>query len=224
VGYFVFEGLGLSLVSASLGAVIIATIPLFIPIAASIFLSERITVFNIIGIFVSFGGVLMVVLEKGFKFSASPTGLLFMLIAVIMAVSYTILIKRLSSRYNAFSLTVWQNILGIPFFIPLFIVFGRGDLPELISDPALLMPVVYLGILGSAISFIFFNQGIKVLGATRAESFTYLIPVLTAVFAYFWLGERLDLFKVMGIFTVLAGVLLTQVKRAGWWKKRLPYR
>jgi drug/metabolite transporter (DMT)-like permease len=212
VGYFIFEGLGLSLVSASLGSVIIATIPLFIPIGAALFLNERVTVFNILGIFVSFGGVMLVILEKGFRFSASPVGVIFMMFAVFMAVSYTILIKRLSNRYNAFSLTVWQNILGIPFFIPLFIVFGAGDLSELLSDTKLLMPVFYLGILGSAISFIFFNHGIKVLGATRAESFTYLIPVLTTVFAYFGLGENIDIQKIIGIFIVLTGVFLTQLR------------
>jgi drug/metabolite transporter (DMT)-like permease len=124
-GYFLFEGLGLSRVSASLGSVMIATIPLFIPIGARIFLGERLTVFNLIGTLVSFGGVLLIILGRGFRFEASPTGLLYLIFAVLMAVSYTLLLKKLSDRYNAFSLTVWQNVFGIFLFLPVFLVIGK---------------------------------------------------------------------------------------------------
>jgi drug/metabolite transporter (DMT)-like permease len=182
------------------------------PVGARIFLGEKLTIFNLIGIVISFSGVLLVILGKNLQFVASPSGILLLMIAVFMAVGFTLLVKRLSARYNAFTLTVWQNIIGVFFFLPLFIIFGKGDLNELLSDPNIYMPVLYLGVLGSAIAFIFFNQGIKFLGATRAESFTYLIPVLTAVFAYYILKETLNLQKVLGIFVVLAGVLMTQIR------------
>ena len=52
----------------------------------------------------------------------------------------------------------------------------------------------------------------KVLGAARTELFTNIIPVLTAIFAFFMLGEPLGPKKMTGIAIVLTGLFLSQIK------------
>ena len=60
--YFLGEAFGLTLVTATLGAVIISTIPLVVPFAAYYIFRERLTPMNYLGLVISFGGVLLVVL------------------------------------------------------------------------------------------------------------------------------------------------------------------
>ena len=62
--YFIFEGYGLKNTSPVIGSGIIAMIPLVTPVAARIFLKERLTPMNIIGVIVSFVGVIGMLVNK----------------------------------------------------------------------------------------------------------------------------------------------------------------
>ena len=55
-----------------------------------------------------------------------------------------------------------------------------------------------------------YTYSLKHLGITRASSFTNVIPVLTAVFAYFMLNEELTPIKMLGIGVVVLGLFLSQ--------------
>jgi drug/metabolite transporter (DMT)-like permease len=70
--YFLGESYGLTYVSATVAAVIIATIPLFSPIAAYYFFKEKISLMNIIGISISIFGVLLVLLKDDLSIKANP--------------------------------------------------------------------------------------------------------------------------------------------------------
>jgi drug/metabolite transporter (DMT)-like permease len=210
--YFIAESIGLTKISASLAAVIISTIPLVVPIGAYFLLHERVSVLNIVGILISFMGVLIVILNLDFSFNAEPSGMLLMLLAVFCAVGYTLMVKKLTERYNAYSITTYQNIMGTLMFLPLFLVFDLQDFANASHTAKAILNLGYLAIFGSSIAFILFNYSVKTIGATRTETFSNLIPVLTAVFAWFMLGEELGLKKIIGIGVVLAGLFLSQFK------------
>ena len=134
-----------------------------------------------------------------------------MFLAVLTAVGYTLMVKKLTERYSAFTITTYQNIFGALLFLPLFLVFELRDfsLADITLKAALNLG--YLAIFGSSLAFIFFNYAVKVLGAARTELFTNIIPVLTAVFAFLMLGEPLGLQKMIGISIVLTGLFLSQL-------------
>ncbi len=210
--YFVAESIGLAMIHASIGAVIVSIIPLIVPVGAYLFLNERVTLFNVLGILISFLGVLIVILNRDLSIGAEPVGILLMLLAVLCAVGYTLMVKNLTEKYNAYSITVYQNIFGALMFLPLFLVF---DFKEFIAADHTLKAIInlgYLAVFGSSLAFVFFNYSIKNIGAMRTEIFSNLIPVLTAVFAYFILGEELGLKKIIGIIVVLTGLFLFQIK------------
>jgi len=210
--YFIAESLGLTMISASQGAVIISIIPLLVPVGAYLFLNERVTILNIVGIMISFIGVVIVVMKRDFSFNAAPAGILLMLVAVLSAVGYTLMVKKLTERYNAFTITTYQNIFGSIMFLPLFLVFEYRDFLSSEHSVKAIAHLVYLAVFGSSLAFIFFNYGVKVLGATKTEIFTNIIPVITAVFAYYMLGEDLGFQKMFGIAVVLSGLFLAQLK------------
>lgn len=210
--YFIAESLGLTIISASQGAVIISTIPLIVPVGAYFLLNERVTKLNIVGILISFTGVIIVVMRKDFSFGTAPAGILLMLVAVLSAVGYTLMVKKLTERYNAYTITTYQNIFGTIFFLPLFLIFEYREFLFSAHSFKAIINLGYLAVFGSSLAFILFNYGVKVLGATRTEIFANIIPILTAIFAFFMLGEDLGFQKLLGIAVVLSGLFIAQIK------------
>jgi drug/metabolite transporter (DMT)-like permease len=123
-----------------------------------------------------------------------------------------LMVKKLTERYNAFTITTYQNIIGSILFLPLFLIFEYRDFLSSQHSVKAIVNLGYLAIFGSSLAFILFNYSVKVLGATKTEIFTNIIPVLTAVFAYYMLGEDLGFQKLFGISVVLTGLLLAQLK------------
>lgn len=213
--YFLSESYGISMVSSTLAAVIISTIPLFSPIGAYFLLGERISLVNFIGILISVIGVTMVVFHAGFSnINVSVPGVLLMLVAVLAAIGYAITIRRLGNRYNVFSIVTYQNTLGILFFLPLFFWLDYKQFITVTPTRSVIVPLISLGIFSSTVAFILFTYVIKKLSISRANVFTNAIPVLTAIFAYFILGEELTPVMLLGIAVVIFGVLVAQVSRS----------
>ena len=153
----------------------------------------------------------MVVMASEGKISGNWKGILLMFLAVISAAAYTILAKKLIHTYNGIIITAWQSTLGAIMFLPLFLIFEADRVNLSLITPESLWAVIYLGIFGSGICFILFSVGIRELGATKANVYANLVPVVTAVVSYFLLKEAMPAFKIAGIVVVLAGLLLSQL-------------
>ncbi len=213
--YFLGEAFGLTLVTATVGAVIISTIPLFVPFASYLIFKEKLTLMNQIGLVISFAGVLMVVMAKSGGLSAQPKGVLLMFVAVFSAVAYTMVVKKLADDYNPITITAYQSLYGLIMFVPLFIAIGLPVLDIRAASSESLWAVTYLGVFGSGICFILLTIGIRELGAAKANVFGNLIPVVTAIVAYLLLNESMTTMKIGGIFVVMAGLLMSQISGIG---------
>jgi drug/metabolite transporter (DMT)-like permease len=209
--YFIGESFGVSLIPSSLAAVIVATIPLFSPIGAYYFHNERITKMNFLGIVVSILGVGIVIFHQGFGYiDANPIGVAMMFVAVIAALCYSVVIKKMTTKYSIFSIITYQNTFGIIFFVPLFFIFEFDHFKTVTITWDVMIPLLKLGIFSSTFAFIFFTFSIKHLGITKASIFTNTIPVLTAILAWIYLGEDLGYVKIIGIIVVIGGLFLSQ--------------
>lgn len=212
--YFVGETYGMTMVSATLAAVIISIIPLFSPIGEYYFYKQRITLMNFMGILVSVVGVSIVIFHKGFEqIDANPYGVLLMLLAVVSALGYSLTLRKLTSKYNVFSIITYQNTLGTLYFLPLFLVFELNHFISVGVSIKSMIPILELAIFGSTIAFLLFTYSVKHLGVTSANSFTNAIPVLTAIFAYFLIGETITMVKMVGIAVVVMGLFLSQIPK-----------
>ena len=94
--YFLAESHGLTYVSATVGSVIISTIPVFTTLGAWIIFRERLKVINYAGVFLSFIGVLIFILNRNGSLSFNVKGLVLMLCAVITAVGYNLTLNKIS--------------------------------------------------------------------------------------------------------------------------------
>ena len=210
--YFMGESFGLQYVSSTMGAMIIATIPLFSPIAASRYYGEKLSIRNLIGIILSFLGVGIVVFDSSFNFIASPLGIALEFLAVFSAIAYTVVLKDLSHKYNPTTIITYQNFIGIFFFLPLWLIFESKTMFSTPFNLPAFIAILKLAIFASCIAFILYTYSIKNLGINNANMFINIIPVLTAIFAWYILDDALTMRKIVGIGVVITGLFIAQVK------------
>lgn len=223
--YFIFEGYGLIYTSPIISSAIIAMIPLVTPVAAAIFLKERLSAMNIVGLIVSFTGVIVMLLNKDMEFSASPLGIMFLFLTVLVAVGYSIALIKLTHLYKPMTVTWMQNIIGMIYFIPLVFIMEKFMPSDFGNVRAYIVPLVCLGIFCSAIAYALWAYAYSKLGASKANVYTNLIPVFTAIFSYIILifnrdnmdisdieAYELNMQKIAGIALVVGGLFLSQKK------------
>ncbi len=213
--YFLGESYGLMRTSPIICSAIIATIPLVSPFAAFIFLREKVTIWNIVGLTVSFAGVILMLFNKEMQFSASLTGVLILFGAVISAVLYTVILKRLTLKYSSLTIVATQNTIGIIYFLPFALLAERHYIGSLAQVGNYIVPLLLLGILASSVAYVLFTYCVERIGMTRTTSYTNLIPIFTAIFSYFIIHEKITLLKVIGIAFVILGLILSQQQHKG---------
>lgn len=221
--YFIGESYGVKYVSSTLAAVVISTIPLFTSITSSYFLHEKITKMNIAGIIFSIMGVGTVIFNKGGNFEASIFGISMLAFAVVASIGYAMGIKKLSEKYNSISIVTYHNFIGIFLFAPLFFILDFSDFKTTGFSQDAWIPLLELAVFGSSFAFIFFTFSIQKIGIGKANAFTNLIPVFTAIIAYFVLKEIINIQKITGILMVIGGLFLSQIKTSGLREKIRSY-
>ena len=209
--YFVFEAMALQRTTASQAGMITAMFPLLVALGAHIFLKEKIRSWAVAGFIVATVGVFILSLS-GSPSSEAPdpvTGNILELMAMVSSTGYTLLLKKLSSRYNPFFLTAFQSFSGSVFFLPALFL-PSTVIPETVEKTPVLL-TVYLGLFVSVGAYGLFNFGVSRIPATQAIAFVNLTPVFAVVLACAILGEKFNSTQYMASLLVLAGVFMCQI-------------
>jgi drug/metabolite transporter (DMT)-like permease len=209
--YFIGETLGLKIVnSPTLGSIIIATIPIFALVPGILIYKERITTINIVGVFITLPGILLVVFDGGSISVDHYWGLALLFMAVFAAVGYSMVVKKLAVVYNSYTIATYQHLLGALYFLPLFLIYNANGFSLSMLTADIIKPLLFLAGLCSCIAFILFINSIRVLGIARTNIFTSLVPAISAFGAYMAGQEGLGIYKITGIAVVVAGVVIAQ--------------
>ena len=217
--YFLGESFGMLFVTPTLASVIVSTIPLVTPVFAWMILREKVGICEISGLLVSFGGVLILVVED-LNLGGRLIGILLMCIAVVSGTAYTIILKLLADKYPALTITKYQTYIGMLLFMPLFYLFEYKQFLNLQISFSNFRNIFLLGALPSSLSFTFLAIAVRRLGVVKTNIFTNLIPVLTGVMAYYVLKEEFSAQKVMAMCLVIIGLFLSQLGRVKCGGKR----
>ena len=207
--YHLCETSGVQLVSGSLASVVIATIPLFVPFGMWIAYRQHIGLRLLVGVVLSLGGV-FILIAGGDSLGGNAKGMLFLSGAVVIAVVYTLLLVKIVKRYKPLTITTWQNLIGLIYFLPLVFLLDGHELPLLSYSPHMLTILLVLGICCSTLAYAFYNLGVRVLGASEACIFNNAIPVFSLIAAILIGQESFSWLKVLGIVVVIAGVIIAQ--------------
>jgi drug/metabolite transporter (DMT)-like permease len=209
--YFLGESFGLTYVSATVCSVFISTIPVVATIGAWLIFRERLKFINYAGIVLSFIGVLVFILNRDGTISFNIKGLGFLCLAVISAVGYNLTLSRLVGNYSPVYIVNVQNVIGAVLFLPLFLIL---DFNHFIVTPFtfnMFKPIIELAVFASCCAFILFAYSVRHMGITRANVFSNIIPLFTALFSFMILGEKLTLQNIVGMAIVIAGLFMSQI-------------
>ncbi|MGB4585772.1 MAG: DMT family transporter [Rectinemataceae bacterium] len=206
--YFFFENNGIMRLSASESSIIVGTIPILTLLTDLVVYRRKIKPAVTAGIFLSFGGVALIVARSEAAI-ASPAGYFYMIGAAVAWVVYTFITKPLGGKYSLLSITFWQIFFGMLGCIPFAVAEGQ-DIGHL--SFSIWLNVAFLGVLASALGYWLYVIVLDKLGASRSSVYINLIPVVSIVASFILLGERLAPLQLIGGATAIAGVYLVTSK------------
>jgi drug/metabolite transporter (DMT)-like permease len=209
--YFLGESFGLTYVSATVGSVLISTIPVFATLGAWMIFKEKLKAINYAGIIMSFIGVVVFILNSDGSMSFNIRGLVLLTLAVLSAVGYSLTLSRLVGTYSPVYIVNVQNLIGAMLFLPLFLIFDYKHFISTSFTFNMFKPIIELSIFASCGAFILFAYSVRNMGITRANVFSNIIPVFTALFSFVLMGEKLTIQNVIGMSIVIAGLFMSQV-------------
>lgn len=213
--YFIGETFGLKATnSPTLSALIVATIPIFAMSSEIIFYKVKISWVNLLGVLVTIPGILLMVLNSGKLTADYWWGIALLFLAVLGSVGYTTVVRKLTEKYNSYTLTAWQFLLGALYFLPCFLAGNNGYPIVSIFTGEIIVPLLMLAVLCSCLAFVLYVNSIREIGITRSSIFTSLIPGVAALGAYIYGIEKFTPIQLLGIAVVVMGVIFTQ------WKKK----
>ena len=174
--------------------------------------AERPSPLNYLGVLIGFAGVVILVYPDlaAHGISGSVLGAL----AVVLAsLSYSInaLYQRRKMRHvSVFEVSLGQLAFSVLFAIPI----AAPTLPQLHVDWVSLAAVIALGAAGTGVAYLLYYYVMNTLGAVRAAGVTFLVPVTAVFWGVVLLHETLSLPIVLGMVVILAGIVLTNLRRA----------
>ncbi|MET0975304.1 MAG: DMT family transporter [Leifsonia sp.] len=185
--------------------------PILIAVLAGTFLNEGIPPWLIGGAVVSLLGVGLIALGSAGVSVGSGWGVVLCLLAAVSYAIGVILQKIVLRRLHALQVTWIACTVGLVVCLP----FTASLVSSVAEAPtASTVGVVYLGAVPTALAFTTWAYALSRMPAGRLGVTTYLVPPLTILIAWLFIGEVPVLLQVVGGIVCLAGVALSRVRRS----------
>jgi len=213
--YFIFETYGIRETDPVVASLIIALIPVFVLLIAAVASIEKITVFKIVGILLSVGGVSIISFSNTTSDNvtqSSVRGIILVLMATITASSFTVLLSKLAKKYESFTLASFQIIFTVVFYLPLAIIENYPDY-KFDWNAKSIYALLYLGIFPTFFAYLLYAKGLSKIEGSTASLFTNLIPIFTAIISAILLSTSPSPNTLIGGVLIIGGVSLVTSKR-----------
>lgn len=204
-GYFAsfcLQMLGINRLTGSVSSLLGAMNPIFIPILAALFLHERITPAKIACVALSMAGVVVIVGVDG---TVDASGALLMLASVFLWSTASIIIRRVSGRYDPMQIALIAILCALP-------LTGGWSLIELQSAPCSftlesVLAVLYMGVLGTAVTHSLWNYSLRVMDASFCSMFYPMQPLVSSILGVLFLHEAVTPGFVIGALMICCGIV-----------------
>ncbi|MGA1847358.1 DMT family transporter [Deferribacter abyssi] len=211
--YNIFFLKGLDLTDASKASIIVAINPAITALITHLFLKEKLKVLNYIGLILSFIGLLFIITNGHIDKTAFLNlniGDILIVFAALSWSAYTIFGKMALNTLSPIESTAYSIFWGTTLLIP----FAINDFftKSLVFNFNVALSLIVLSVFATILGFIWFYNGIKEIGATRASVFIYLVPVFGTLFGIIILHEQLTSYMILGGLLTILGVYITNKK------------
>lgn len=183
--------------------------PAFIVLASFLLFGDRLGTVQLAGVAVSFLGVLAIVsrLDPGMLASLTfNSGDLIIIGNMSLWAIYSSCV-RLRPDIGPMSFMFALSLVGLISNLP-FGVWEYASGLRLKPVPITAAAILYSALITTLLAYVCWNKGIELVGAPRASAFLHTVPLFAALLATTILGERLELYHIVGFALILAGVTL----------------
>lgn len=195
---------------ASRAALIIALNPAITIAISAVVLKERLGARRWLGVAVALLGVAIVVSRGDFSSLAGGgvgVGELYMFAAVTSWALYTILGRKVLGGLTPLAATNYAALWGT-LLLGLVAAPAIDTLHPSHFDWQTLVSLLYLGVFGTALAFVWYYMSVKKAGASTTSIFNNLVPVFGVAISVLLLGEQLLVSMIVGGVVTIAGVVL----------------
>ncbi len=220
-------GLGILFLGAdkttSLSVGLLSTVaPIMIVAAGALFLRERVTLREKVGITIALLGTLVTVSAPLFSDHGglnwgSLEGNLLVVLSMVFDVAAGILAKVIVREHTKpATLTHLSFVVGLLTIGPLAFFFhgGKTVVASIVAAPvAGHMGVLYMALLSGTLAYTLRNRAIKTIEVGEAALFAYLYPLWAAPLAVLWLGEKITTPFLVGGLIIALGVVIAEHKK-----------
>ena len=209
--YFIGETVGIRETTVTESGVFLACVPALSLLASTVILKKKPAKRQIIGILVTFLGVMTTVVAVGLSSSLSPVGYAALMLAVVAYALYSVFVD-LAADCTGAEITYVMLCSGAAFYglLALGEAAAHGALSELLTLPArsgtFLAAVLYQGIGCSVAAFFLSNAAIAKIGVNKTSSFIGVSTIVSILVGALALGEPLSVGQIVGAAVIVAGV------------------
>ncbi len=181
--------------------------PIFIALLSIALLHERVQPLAWLGMLISLAGVGLIALGESGGVELN-SGAFLVLCAAVCQSLYFVLQKPLLQKYDVFTIvcySLWIGTVALLAFVPgLLAVIKTAPISSTLA-------IVYLGVFPGAIGYACWSYVLSKTAASRAGAYLYIVPAISIVIAYVWLGELSSWVSLVGGSLALSGVLIVNV-------------
>jgi len=204
---------GLQYINASRASLIVALNPAVIGLASWWLFKERLGAAKVLGITLCLAGAAAVIVNRNPQLlqGASSTwqGDVLVFGCVLGWGIYSLFSRALNQSLGPLQTVTWSVLLGTLMLTLVTALTGRFTVQGVVSlHWPQVVSLLYLGVLGSALAYIGYYDGIRRIGATRAGVFIALNPLTAVICGALLLGEQLTLPMALGGAVILLGIYL----------------
>lgn len=203
---FVLITYGQSLLPSATVSVLSSTTPLFVILFALLLGIERIGAGQVAGGVVAFGGVVLILADGASMPPLLPSALV--LLASALYASGNLIVARYFRSWDARELAWSQSAWSAVMLAPL-LLFQEWRAPS----PVSILSVVWLGVVGSAITYVLYFRLIRTVGSSRTASNTFIQPVVGVLLGALILHESITAQLLLGAGLVVGGMVLMWRRR-----------
>jgi drug/metabolite transporter (DMT)-like permease len=204
---------GLDLTTASNSSIIIALTPVTIALLSMFMKHEKIHPAAWAGIILSFVGFYLVISSQygAVEFSQrSLWGDILIFTGNIFWALFTVFSWPMLKRYSPLKLSTLTMVYGTILYVPFSLQSVLGTDYQALSRKAWVI-LVYSAVFSLVIPYIVWYLSVKRIGNSKTAIYDNLMPVLTILFAYFMIDERITHVQAVGALIIFVGVYLTRV-------------
>ncbi|MFK7863063.1 MAG: DMT family transporter [Pseudohongiellaceae bacterium] len=194
-------------IGAGFASVLNSTVPFFAAIIGYVFWSQRMTRLAVVGLFVGFFGVIVLVIDPNSDSPLQDNGLAIfagITAAFFYGTAVNLTVHKLKG-VSGISITVGSLFFSSLCLLPFAIQFIPSQTPA----APIWFSVIALGVLCTGIAFLMFYRLIGRIGSHNAISSTFMTPLFSIIWGALFLGEAITLQRIIGCLLILFGVALT---------------